>query len=235
MEFYNLVEATTLCKMKSRFNLQSSPTSTYSQAYQDLMAWIIFGGKRAGSFLEIGCNVPKYTNNTFLLSSSLDWRGVSIDFVDLSKDWRHERPQDYFLCSDVLQTSILKYAIEIYGSDRYIDYLQIDIDPCQNSYECLLKIDHDSVRFGFITFETDIYTGRAGQNVAEKSREFLKDIGYEPIMLDVLVDGDKPYEDWWFCPFSLNSEELNRVSLAKQYCSQTGKSDPRFVLLGEYS
>lgn len=234
MDFYNATKASQLQIIAERFGLTSSPERTYSQAFQDLMLWIIFDGKHDGSFLEVGCNHPKYTNNTYLLSAERGWRGVSFDILDVSAEWGLQRPEDTFVCADVLATDIVNLVARSRNTPRgYFDYLQIDIDPCENSYSCLRKIDHQIQRFGVITFETDRYTGISGVQVAVESRKFLKDLGYEPLLMDVLVDGDKPYEDWWYCPFSLTQNELDRAAIFRECGNQTKTSDPRRIILGE--
>jgi hypothetical protein len=234
MDLYNPIEASRLEIIAERFGLTSSPQKSYSQAFQDLMLWIIFDGKHGGSFLEIGCNHPKYTNNTFLLSAERGWRGVSFDILDVSREWELQRPEDSFICADVLATDIVNLVARCRKTPHgYFDYLQIDIDPCENSYSCLCKIDHQIQRFGVITFETDQYTGFSGVQVTGKSREFFKNLGYEPLLMDVLVDGDKPYEDWWYCPFSLTQNELDRAAIFRECSEQMKTSDPRRIILGE--
>lgn len=233
MDFYNVTTVDELKVIAERFGLTCPPEKTYSQAFQDLMLWVIFDGKYGGSFLEVGCNHPKYTNNTFLLSSERAWRGVSFDMLDVSAEWRVHRPEDTFLCADVLVSDILNLVARSRDeTSRYFDYLQVDIDPCENSYTCLTKLDHQAHRFGVITFETDRYTGFAGDKVASESRRFLEGLGYQPLVVDVLVDGDKPYEDWWYCPFSLTQSELDRAALFRELGEQIKTSDPRKIILG---
>lgn len=166
---------------------------THSQAYQDIFALTLLNGKRNGEYFEVGANVPDYTNNTYLLAKDFDWNGTSIDFLDLNAQWKAIRPNNTFVQCNALTVN---YE-DIIGESRTIDYLQLDIEPCTNTLSALKRIPHDKYRFGFISFETDYYTGGQAPHVREESRKYLTSLGYTLIVSDVIVDQTNPYEDWW--------------------------------------
>jgi hypothetical protein len=204
-------------KFRYAFAGCESITETHSQAYQDIFALTMFNGKRNGEYFEIGANVPDYTNNTYLLSKNFDWNGTSIDFIGgLDSHWRIVRPQNRFVQCDALTAN---YE-ELIGSSRAIDYLQLDIEPCTNTLTALKRIPHDKYRFGFISFETDLYTGGQAPQVREESRQYLTNLGYTLIIPDVIVDNTNPYEDWW-----VDLDLVNRdVALSiKEMAKQTQK------------
>jgi len=173
----------------------------YGQAMQDIFILSCTKGKRNGTFLEIGCNIPAGCNNTFLLSKLYDWKGISLDFLDFSKEWENERPQDEFLRADALSTNYETILKNKFGNLTNIDYLQLDIDPAPNTLQCLKLIPLDKYKFGIITFEHDLYT--MGTEYKTQAKEILQKNGYELIINNVLVNWrgvDDPYEDWWVHP-----------------------------------
>ena len=58
---------------------------SYSQCGQDLFV-INLLNKDNGTFLDLGCYLPKKINNTYLLETK-GWKGVSIDIIDYSNEW----------------------------------------------------------------------------------------------------------------------------------------------------
>lgn len=187
---------------------------THSQAYQDIFVLSILSGQRNGRYLEIGCNVPDYTNNTYLLSKSFGWSGYSIDFLsEIIPKWQTLRPNDRLIIGNALT---LDYK-SLLSTDTVIDYLQLDIDPSINTLSALRLLPHDSCRFKVITFETDVYTGGNALWVKEESRNFLKNLGYELIVGDVIVDHVHPYEDWWVAPELVDMSVANSIKLHSKY------------------
>jgi len=181
-------------KFRYPFDGCETIAETHSQAYQDIFILTVLNGKRNSEYFEIGCNVPDYTNNTYLLAKNFNWNGISIDFLHhMGPAWRSMRPNNRFVCCDALNVN---YS-NLIGESRTIDYLQLDIEPCENTYTALTKIPHDKYRFSVISFETDFYQGGNAKQVRERSRKYLSDLGYTLIIPDVIVDGTNPYEDWW--------------------------------------
>lgn len=171
------------------------------QAYQDIFVLSLFNGKSNGTYLEIGAHWPQSINNTYLLSSGYNWRGVSLENDKQYKHkWEEIRPNDGYVEDDALTLDYGKLLKEHFGELKNIDYLQCDIDPCTNTFAALKNIPHNEYRFGVITFETDFYVGGDAIQVRDESREFLLNLGYTLIIPDVLVNYHGtlvPYEDWY--------------------------------------
>lgn len=198
--------------LKFHFNKSDTIHETFSQAFQDIFVLTLLDGKTNGRYLEIGCNVPDYTNNTYLLSKEYNWTGVSIDYLEgLRSAWDTQRSKDKFLVCDALTVDYKEILDNNYGGLNVLDYLQCDIEPPEHTLRVLKRLPHDEYRFKVITFETDVYTGAEGVRVREESRKFLSNLGYELIIGDVLVDGGNPYEDWWVAPELVNMEVANSI------------------------
>lgn len=195
-----------------RYEVGHAINETFSQAYQDIFVLSVLNGKTNGSYLEIGCNVPDYTNNTYLLSKTFNWTGVSIDCIDILKGaWAEQRSKDTFIVCDALTVDYKQILDTNYGGQKIIDYLQCDIEPPSYTLTALKRLPHDEYRFKVITFETDAYTGAEGVRVREDSRKFLSDLKYELIVGDAMVDGGNPYEDWWVAPELVDMTVANSI------------------------
>ena len=170
----------------------------YSQIYQDMFTLSMHNGKNYGTYLEIGAGDYKYGNNTYLLEKEFDWSGISIDFnkahVETFNNIRKK-----CLCKDATKIDYIKLLNQNYESTN-IDYLQLDCDPPNITFDILTKIPFNNYKFGVITYEHDYYNDNTG-NYREKSRDFLKEKGYKLIAGNISSYEDKcPFEDWWVHP-----------------------------------
>lgn len=170
----------------------------YSQCYQDLFVLSCLNGKRNGTYLEIGAGSPFYGNNTALLSE-LNWRGISLDILELAEQsWKEKRPNDKFIRQDAINSDYIQLC-QSNGLPRYIDYLQLDIDPAYNTLAALKNIPLDILEFGVITYEHDFYIDKDETNRKE-SRKILQEAGYKLIAANISPDTNSPYEDWYINP-----------------------------------
>lgn len=186
-------------KLRYKFSDSDKIQKNYSQVYQDLFILSMLNGKRNGTFLEIGGADPWTGNNTALLETEFGWNGVSIEYdVKFIEAYRSERPNTKVLHQDALTTDYKELLKSNYSSN-VIDYLQLDIEPASNTYECLLKIPFDDYQFRVITYEHDYYAD-VTRTYRQKSREYLRSKGYKLIANDISPDGICNFEDWWVHP-----------------------------------
>ena len=197
--------------MKDAIRLQfdglDSVDKNFSQSYQDLFVLAATKGKRNGTYLEIGSAEPFYGNNTALLETKFGWTGLSIE-LDSAKvlDFSANR-NNKVLCVDA---TTVNYAavLENFKFSRDVDYLQVDCDPPEISFDILKRIPFDQYRFAVITFEHDYYWN---QSVRDQSRAYLKKQGYELLVSDLAYNKIHSYEDWWVHPALVDS--ATRASL----------------------
>ena len=180
-------------------------------------------GKKSGTYLEIGAGDPFYGNNTALLRE-FNWKGVSIDYsqaegAEFIKKWKKERPTNIILDEDATKLDYSK-IVEKHIKTRYIDYLQIDVDPANNSYKVLENIPFDTLKFGVITYEHDYYCDET-KSYRDKARKLLRNAGYILVAGNISPDKDSPYEDWWVNPSFIKVKPIidnkKRVLFAKDY------------------
>lgn len=183
------------------------------QAAQDLYVLKCTNYKYNGTFLEIGSNDPIQINNTYLLEKKYNWSGIMIEYDNSFTDlYKKNRPLSKFIISDATQIDY-KRELENFNMQYNIDYLQIDLEVCNNSTLNTLKILNNQImdiyKFATITFEHDIYRGNYF-NTHSESREILKNRGYILVFPDVMNDGNK-FEDWYVHPDLVNMNYINSI------------------------
>lgn len=202
---------------KLRFFVKNSHNidRCFGQEFQDLFVLSMTGGRRQGTYLEIGAGDPVTANNTYLLTNNYEWNGVSIDlnhkFYDM---WKQLRPQNHFISADAL-TLDYESLLNQYYPDNIIDYLQLDVDPAHNTLSCLTKLPHSQYRFRVITYETDAYL--SGPEARNRSREIFQDLGYELVVGDILYANQHPYEDWYVDPKLVDPTPWRQLKMLSKY------------------
>jgi len=177
----------------------------FAQSYQDLFVLMATKGKVAGTYLEIGSDDPYVNSNTALLETKFNWAGVSIDIKkNAVENFKNQRRNPVY-CIDARH---IDYA-ELLSRSNFppvIDYLQVDCEPPEVTFEILKKLPFDQYKFSIITFEHDAYKG--DDTVRNQSREFLKSKGYELIVSDLAFSKKYSYEDWWVHPELINADHI---------------------------
>ena len=204
--------------LKHKFNGAILINKNFSQCYQDMFVLSSLNGKKNGTYLEIGAGSPYYGNNTALLKE-WGYKGISLDInKDFIKKWGDERPDDIILDRDSTRVDYVELC-DTYLQSRYIDYLQLDVDPSYNTYKTLQRIDFDELEFGVITYEHDYYCDTS-KSYRDKSRKLLTEAGYTLVAGNISPDDNSPYEDWYINPKYVENYTLDidkRVLFATDY------------------
>lgn len=214
-------------RLKYKFEGCEAIDRNYSQAYQDMFVLTMLNGKRGGTYLEIGAMDAVFINNTFLLESKFDWRGLSVDIDPSSKKtFENNGRKNNFILGDALTIDYDKFFQDNnFGSQ--IDFLQVDVEPQAQTLECLKKLPFDKYRFSVIAFETDFYDNTNGEDESlrnrEESRSFLKSLGYELIVGNIANVGPlgkddlSPFEDWYVDPTVVDSAIINIFKTSSEF------------------
>ncbi len=197
-------------KLRYKFPKSEEIENNFSQIYQDMFVLSMTNGKRNGTFLEIGAADPFKGNNTALLETKFNWKGVSIEYDEnFISNYKKTRK------SNILHVNALeidyKKLLEENFEEKVIDYLQLDIEPARNTYECMLRIPFDEYKFAVITYEHDYYVD-VTRSYREKSRQFLESKGYICVVNDLSPDGVSNFEDWWVHPDLVDHEIILKMS-----------------------
>jgi hypothetical protein len=140
------------------------------------------------------------------LESLFEWKGVSFELIQSAVDFYNSLRSNPCLCEDAT-TVDYKKIFEDNNFPKQIDYLQVDIEPAQQTLNALLQLPHDDYRFSVITYETDVY--RDGPDCQEEAMEFLLSRGYELVIRNVANEGN-PYEDWYVDPEVIDEKILSK-------------------------
>jgi len=180
--------------------------NNYSQSMQDMFVLSMLNGKKKGTYVEIGADKPRVINNSYLLESQYNWKGVSFEIESNKVEYFNTIRKNKCICADATKYDY-KFLFDERKYPKQIDYLQVDCDPPQITLECLKNLPLEDYRFSVITFETDLYAG--GQEVQEEQEEILVKLGYQRIVKNVQNEGN-PYEDWWIDPFIVPKERWEK-------------------------
>lgn len=182
-------------KVHQKFHPPITNNFNHSQIFQDMFVLHSLNMKKNGFYLEIGAGDYEYGNNTLLLERDYNWSGLALDinktFV-LNYNKNRKNPCHLMDARDFDYKSNLP---------EIVDYLQLDCDPPNITYEILEKLPFDSVKFRVITYEHDYYNDET-QSFREKSRKFLNERGYKMVAGNITPDRGHqcPFEDWWVHP-----------------------------------
>lgn len=169
-----------------------------SQSGQESFVLSILGEKSHGTYLEIGAYHATELSNTFLLESKYGWSGFSIEISKSRTKKFNSIRSNKCLNADALKLDFPQVMSEMCLPND-IDYLQVDIEPANNSLACLKRIPFDVYKFRVITFEHDLYSSRDNEKVKEESFEILSSFGYSRVVSNVCNQGN-PFEDWYVYP-----------------------------------
>lgn len=195
--------------LRHKFPGSENIEKNYSQAYQDMFILSMLNGKRNGLYLEIGAQQPFYQNNSAILETEFDWNGISIEILpELCEQFKRER-KNTIICKDALEVDYEKMLSE-FSDDRVWDYLQLDCEPSKTTFEILLSIPFEKWKFAVITYEHDHYVDMTG-SYREKSRRYLKAMGYEMCVNDISPNDNSPFEDWWYHPDLIDPNIIDQM------------------------
>lgn len=189
---------------------------SYSQCGQDIFVTNFI--KNKGTYLDLGCFLPKKINNTYLLELN-GWTGVSIDINNYSELWKQER-KNVFLREDCFSIDF-KTLLPIYYSNNVIDYLSLDMESLGDRYRLLENVLKSNYKFKIITMEHDGYLGEEYINKEKiPQRELLKNNGYILLCADVshIKDPNSFYEDWWINPEYFKESDYKNWFCEKVTC-----------------
>lgn len=202
---------------EENFNKYSN-NEYYGQSGQDKFVLKCLNNKKNGTFLEIGTNNPIIINNTYLLESQYNWKGLMIEYDNVYSQLYDLYRQSPYIIQDARTINYIN-EFEKHNFPKNIDYLQIDLEVSNKSTLETLEILNNTVmntyKFAVITFEHDICSGDHF-NTRTLSREIFNSRGYIRVFSDVnnWNPGDTqeyPYEDWYVHPELVDMTYINQI------------------------
>lgn len=195
-------------KLRYEFKNNEIVEQSFAQVLQDIFILSMLDGKLGGTYLEIGSGDPYHLNNTYLLESKFNWTGIGIEYnQDLAN--KHSGRKNTVLCKNALEVNYDELLPTITDTDT-VDYLQLDCEPSETTYQIMTRIPFNKYKFRVITYEHDHYIDITKQ-YRNKSRKFLEDLGYMLVVNDVSPEGNCTFEDWWVHPDLVDKNILDKM------------------------
>ena len=183
------------------------------QSEQDKFVLNVLNNKKNGYFLEIGSNHPIHNNNSYLLETNYDWKGIMVEYESKFLSlYKQHRPNSIHVINDATKVDY-KNVLEKNNMPLTFDYLQIDLEVINGStLKTLQKLDNeifDTYKFATVTFEHDIYATNFA-NTRLESRNIFTKRGYICVFEDI-NDKGFPYEDWYVHPDLVDMNYVNNL------------------------
>ena len=210
--------------LKTKFTGAENIENNWSQSMQDMFVLSMLDGKRNGVYVEIGADKPKIINNSYLLERKFGWRGVSFELDESKVEFFNLRRKNKCICTDATSFDY-KSLFEERNYPKQIDYLQLDIDPCEATFHALKQIPFDDYRFSVITYEHELYRASANgcgiDDIWQKeSAKIFEKNGYERVIKNVANMGN-PYEDWWVDPKVIDRAIIDKFSKTDSWARES--------------
>lgn len=173
----------------------------YSESGQDKFVINAIGGKKNGVYVEIGAWHSIDISNTYALESEYDWTGISFEIVPERVDEFNANRKNKCYLADAT-TFDYEALFDELNLPKQIDYLQVDIEPAENSLAALKRLPLHKYRFSTITFEHDLYFDPVNnQAIKDEQKEILLGLGYVLAQENAVEPNNHlPFEDWWIDP-----------------------------------
>lgn len=195
--------------LQFKFKDSDKIETNYSQCYQDMFVLYMNEGKTNGTYFEVGAGPAFEGSNTALLEKNYGWKGVSIE-NDPHWAREHNTERDNQILFDDALSMNYEQVLNKHFDSNVIDYLQLDIEPTNHTFECLLQVPFDEYKFRVITYEHDHYIDFS-KSYRKKSRKYLQMMGYELVIGDVSPEGTCNFEDWWVHPDLVNRDLIEKI------------------------
>lgn len=167
--------------------------SDWSTSHQDVFAYEISG--KNGFYLEIGGGDGIKGNNTYALERWHNWQGISIE-KNKKRHFQSWQERNNKIVWDDALTINYKELLQEHNLPIEIDYLQVDIEPAENTYQALQQVINSGVLFKCCTFEHDYYISK--EKYKQKADQLLQNNGYKVAVENVLSRKNKKYYETWY-------------------------------------
>lgn len=169
----------------------------YSQAGQDQFALNVVTTNK--TYIEIGANHYKKSNNTYLLEINYNWKGFSIELNQkkFKTIWEEQTERSNAIYWDNAITFDYATAVKRNNMPQRIGFLSCDIEPAANTFAALQKVIEDGISFDCITFEHDNYKSNTDYDII--ARKYLLSKGYK-VAVENVYAMNKPqriFETWF--------------------------------------
>jgi hypothetical protein len=172
--------------------------------------------KKEGTYVDIGSQHSMLHNNSYFLSTQLDWRGICIDQDPGWDDSYKERKHCTYINKDATKLDYKQTFID-YNMPNSIDCLSLDVDVLD--FVVAQMLPHNDFKFKIIGIEHDYY--QHGDKYRAPQRELLIGLGYVLACADIYVRHPDlencSYEDWYLDPNYFSQDIINNIKVSGSY------------------
>lgn len=188
-----------------------------AEAKVDRFVYGLFGPN--GTYVEIGASRPNQRSNTVALERE-GWRGFGIE---IDTRHQHEWPltdrKNHIYWADAL-TFDYKTAAKEQGLPDRINFLQVDIEPPEFTFQALQRVIDQGLVFDCITFEHDDYAWDTCYH--DIATEYLKKHGYKIAVYNVCSQRKRNPGVWshietWYVKDDIPFETMEFFDWMKKY------------------
>ena len=196
--------------------METEEFASYSQARQDLFAWLCTGQKKDGTFVDLGAGDPERGSNTKALEQR-GWRGILADIATW-EELLKKRSQENVIFADALDPELQEEMKNLCDRGSAIDFLSLDLEPPLLTLQRLVTLPLHRVKFAVACVEHDSYRNANG-SIRAAMRGIMLEHGYRMVASDVSMIGESdgrfglvPVEDWWIHPTLVNEGRARQIA-----------------------
>jgi hypothetical protein len=161
----------------------------FSQLGQDVLVDRLLENKTNGTFVDIGASYFDNMNNSYFFEKERGWKGLAVEIDNRYNEGWKNRPNTVYINEDALKVDYVT-EMEKFGFPDVIDYLSVDLEPPEVTYQAFCKVMETKYIFSVITFEVDYYRDTSTRDPA---RQMVEDKGYQ--LIAEIKQGDSHIDD----------------------------------------
>jgi hypothetical protein len=172
-----------------------------------------------GTYIEIGASRPNQRSNTVALERE-GWRGFGVE-IDIrhQHEWPLTDRKNHIYWTDALIFDY-KVAVQEQGLPDRINFLQVDIEPPEFTFQALKRVIEQGLVFDCITFEHDDYAWDTCYH--DIATAYLKQHGYKIAVHNVCSQRKRNPGVWshietWYVKDDIPFETMEFFEWIKKY------------------
>lgn len=191
--------------LRHKFPGSENIQRNYTGVMHDMFVLSALNGKKDGTYVEIGGGLPFIGNNTWLLESEFNWRGISFDLDESKVNLYNSLRKNKCFRENACTVDIDRFLTEN-NLGPHIDYLQLDVDPAPQTLQALMNIPLDKYSFSIIQFEHE-FCHNGNEYFGNTAHEHLTSYGYK-LAVKNLHDAS---EDWYYNPNTVDPDIISKL------------------------
>lgn len=206
--------------MSSDFYFQEVKHKKFNKSAEAKVDRFVYGlcGEN-GTYIEIGACGPVQRNNTYSLEG-YGWRGFGLELdIKHKQSWADSKRINPVYWANAIEFDYVAAAKE-QGLPNRINFLQVDIEPPENTFSALKQVINQGLAFDFISFEHDKYCHT--NDIDETVTNWLKQHGYKVAVYNVCSQRKRNPGVWshietWYVNEDINFDSIDFFDWIRKY------------------